>query len=208
MFTSEQRGAVLDALKTWTTAGSETAAGVKFVYAGESAALVNCRNCLTVTRRDVYKNDGSHYSFFNPMSSEEGRVLLSAWIDLDFATTDPHALQGFVAHELGHGMGLWDCETCKKKRTLMNGFPGINKDNGLIAPSRCDLETLKSVYLQERQVAAAKSYGLRNGDNLQTDKPFALPPLTLASSPSTAVLDLQRSPDGAPSLWWDLFFRF
>jgi hypothetical protein len=59
-----------------------------------------------------------------------------------------------MAHELGHGMGLWDCETCKKKGTIMNGFPGINKDNGLIAPSRCDLVTLKDVYKQERQIAA------------------------------------------------------
>jgi hypothetical protein len=208
MFTSEQRGAVLEALKTWTMAGNETDAGVKFTYAGETAGLVNCRSCLTVTRRDVYKNDGSHYSFFNPLSSEEGRVLLSAWIDLDFATTDPRALQGFVAHELGHGMGLWDCETCKKKRTLMNGFPGINKDNGLIAPSRCDLETLKTVYVRERQVAAAKSYGVKNSEQVQTARPLALAPLSLASAPSTPVLDLQRPSDGASLLWWDLFFKF
>ncbi len=208
MFTSEQREAVLDALKTWTTASTETAAGVKFTYAGESAGLVNCRSCLTVTRRDVFKNDGSHYSFFNPLSSEEGRVLLSAWIDLDFATTDPHALEGFVAHELGHGMGLWDCETCKKKRTLMNGFPGINRDNGLIAPSRCDLETLKNVYVQEREVAATKSYGVGSRDKLQNGGPLALPPLTLANAASAPVLDIQRPPDGSPLLWWDLFFKF
>ncbi len=182
MFTSEQREAILEALKTWTTAGNETAAGVKFTYAGESAGLVNCRSCLTVTRRDVYKNDGSHYSFFNPLSSEEGRVLLSAWIDLDFATTNPHALEGFVAHELGHGMGLWDCVTCKKKRTIMNGFPGINKDNGLIAPSSCDLETLKNVYLQERQVAAASSDGVRGGEKAQTRSAFAMTPVTLTSA--------------------------
>ena len=171
MFTSDQRAAVLEALKTWTIAANETDAGVKFTYAGETAGLVNCRTCLTVTRRDVFKYDGSHYSFFNPLSSEQGRVLLSAWIDLDFATTDPHALQGFVAHELGHGMGLWDCVTCKKKRTLMNGFPGINRDNGLIAPSKCDLETLKSVYGQERQVAAAKAHSARTGENVQTGTP-------------------------------------
>jgi hypothetical protein len=153
MFTLEQREALLEALKTWTMAGTETGAGVTFAYAGETENLVNCNSCLTIRKREVYKYDGHHYSFFNPLSSD-GRVLLSAWIDLDFATTSPHALQGFMAHELGHGMGLWDCETCKKKGTIMNGFPGINRDNGLIAPSRCDLVTLKDVYKQERQIAA------------------------------------------------------
>src|SRR5882672_451258 len=185
MFTSEQRGAVLEALKTWTTAGNEVDAGVKFTYAGETTGLANCRSCLTVTRRDVYKYDGSHYSFFNPLSSEQGRVLLSAWIDLDFATTNPHALEGFVAHELGHGMGLWDCETCKKKRTLMNGFPGINQDNGLIAPSKCDLETLKKVYARERQVAATKASSVKSGDKVQPSAPITLTPAGAASAPAT-----------------------
>jgi len=206
MFTPAQRQAVLQALQTWTTAGNDTAAGVKFTYAGESAGLVNCRSCLTVTRRDVFKNDGSHYSFFNPLSSEDGRVLLSAWIDLDFATTDPHALQGFVAHELGHGMGLWDCETCKKKRTLMNGFPGINKDNGLIAPSKCDLETLTSVYLKERQVAATRFYGVRSGGKLQTNSEVALPAST--NSGSSTAIAFQPAVEAAPLRWWDLFFKF
>jgi hypothetical protein len=208
MFTTEQREALLEALKAWTIAGEETDAGVKLTYAGETAGLMNCRSCLTVTRRDVYKNDGRHYSFFNPLSSEEGRVLLSAWIDLDFATTNPHALQGFVAHELGHGMGLWDCETCKKKRTIMNGFPGINKDNGLIAPSRCDLETLKSVYVQERQVAAASSYGSKRAERVQTSIPFTAAPVTLASAPSSPVVDPPRAAADSSILWWDMFFKF
>jgi hypothetical protein len=189
MFTVEQRAALLETLKTWTIAGNEADAGITFTYAGETEALVNCRSCLTVRRREVYKYDGSHYSFFNPLSSE-GRVLVSAWIDLDFATTDPHALQGFVAHELGHGMGLWDCENCKSKRTIMNGFPGINKDNGLIAPSRCDLETLKTVYAQERQVAAAKSYSAKSGEGVQTGSPLTTSPLSLASTPSSPVSGL------------------
>lgn len=207
MFTAGQREGLIEALKTWTLAGNEADAGITFTYAGETDGLVNCRSCLTVTRREVYKNDGSHYSFFNPLSSEEGRVLLSAWIDLDFATTDPHALQGFVAHELGHGMGLWDCETCKKKRTIMNGFPGINKDNGLIAPSRCDLETLKSVYAQERQVAAAKSYVVKSGERVQTGSAFAPAPLSFASSPSSPVPGPARSLAGSSLQWWDIFFK-
>ena len=79
-------------------------------------------------------------------------LLLSAWIDFDSATTKPQALQGFMAHELGHGMGLWDCTSCKKNKTIMNGFPGINNDNGLVAPSACDLEVVQQVYQLQRRV--------------------------------------------------------
>ena len=187
MFTAEQRVALMEALKTWTLAGNDVDAGITFSYAGETEGLVNCRSCLTITRREVYKNDGSHYSFFNPLSSEEGRVLLSAWIDLDFATTNPRALQGFVAHELGHGMGLWDCETCKKKRTIMNGFPGINKDNGLIGPSKCDLETIKGVYVQERQIAATKNFGSRSSDKVQARTTLTPTPATSLGASATPL---------------------
>jgi hypothetical protein len=34
----------------------------------------------------------------------------------------------------------------------MNGFPGINNDNGLVAPSACDLEVVRQVYQLQRRV--------------------------------------------------------
>jgi hypothetical protein len=153
MFTEEQRTTLLAAMQTWSDVAKETGAGVRFKYEGEADGLVSCSGCLTVTRREVYKNDKKHYAFFNPLKQDSDGLLISAWIDFDFATTSPQALQGFMAHELGHGMGLWDCTTCKKKKTIMNGFPGINRDNGLIAPSDCDLEVVKEVYQLQRRVA-------------------------------------------------------
>lgn len=153
MFTVEQRETLLAAMSAWSTAALQTGAGVRFSYAGETDGLVTCRGCLTVTRHEVHKNDRKHYAFFNPLQQSDDGLLLSAWIDFDFATTSPDALQGFMAHELGHGMGLWDCTTCKKKQTIMNGFPGINNHNGLIAPSECDLEVVRQVYQLQRRVA-------------------------------------------------------
>src|SRR5437870_99256 len=150
-FTSEQRDALLQVMKTWTSTGSETGSGVKFVYAGENDGPVSCRNCLTVRRREVHKQDKHHYAFFNPMVMDKHGVLVAAWIDLDVGTTKPRALSGFMAHEMGHGLGLWDCTTCRKKQTIMNGFPGLNQDNGLLGPSACDLATLKNIYQDERQ---------------------------------------------------------
>lgn len=154
MFNPEQSSKLLAAMKTWNLVGADNGSGVRFTSAGEADGRMSCRNCLTVTRREVYARDKRHYAFFHPMKQEEGRLLVSAWIDLDFGITDPEALQGFMAHEMGHGLGLWDCPSCKKKRSLMNSFPGINKNNGLVVPSSCDVATMKSVYREERQVAA------------------------------------------------------
>ena len=153
MFTPDQRQALLEAMDAWTRAARRTGAGVKFSYAGESDGIENCPSCLTITRREVHKYDSKHYAFFNPLKRNEEGLLISAWIDFDFATTKTVALNGFMVHELGHGMGLWDCTSCKKKQTIMNGFPGINRDNGLTAPSPCDLEVVRQVYQLQRRVA-------------------------------------------------------
>jgi hypothetical protein len=152
MFTPAQREMLFTAMNTWTEAAAEAGAGVKFSYAGETDELSQCNPCLTVTRRDVNKNDRKHYAFFNPLKQDQNGLLLSAWIDFDFATTKPQALLGFMAHELGHGMGLWDCTTCKKQKTIMSGFAGMNRDNGLTAPSQCDVEVVRNVYQLHRRV--------------------------------------------------------
>jgi hypothetical protein len=153
-FTPEQRAAVLDAMATWTMLTNEIGSGVRFVDGGETDGRQPCTGCLTIRRSDVYKQDRHHYAFFYPMNRVD-RLLVSAWIDLDFGITKPEALKGFMVHELAHGLGLWDCTSCKNKRTIMNAFPGLNKDNGLTSPSRCDVATVREVYQQERFIARA-----------------------------------------------------
>ena len=108
MFTVAQQATLFAAMETWSNAGGETGAGVSFTYFGEVDQLADCNGCLTVTRREVNKYDRKHYAFFNPLKQSSDGLLVSAWIDFDFATTKPQALQGFMAHELGHGMGLDD----------------------------------------------------------------------------------------------------
>ena len=152
MFTPEQRETLLAAMSTWSDAAKDAGAGVTFSYAGDTERLSQCNACLTVTRRDVHQHDNKHYAFFNPLEQDRDGLLVSAWIDFDFATTKPQALLGFMTHELGHSLGLWDCATCKKKQTIMNGFPSINRDNGRLTPSPCDLEVVRNVYELHRRV--------------------------------------------------------
>jgi hypothetical protein len=152
MFTAEQREVLLVAIKDWAEIARHGATGVTFVAAGELNSVANCTNCLGIARQDVHRNDPKIYARFYPLKLRQDGLLISARIDLDFATTSPAALQSFVAHELGHGMGLSDCAKCKKKKTIMKSFPGINRDNGLIAASNCDVEVVKEVYELQRRI--------------------------------------------------------
>ena len=153
MFTAKQTETLLAAMNTWSNLSNQVDAGINFIYKGEKDVIMDCVSCLTVTRRDVHKSARKHYAFFNPLRQRADGLLISAWIDFDFATTRPGALQGYMAHELGHGMGLWDCSNCKKRKTIMNGFPGINSHNGLLEPSTCDLQVVRSVYQLQRRVS-------------------------------------------------------
>ena len=164
MFTPEQRRNLFEAMETWTRVARAVGAGVKFTFAGESDGTVNCRGCLSIKRREVNKHYRQYYAFFLPLNYNQDGSLFSGTIDLDFATTDPHALKGFVAHELGHGLGLSDCTTCRRKQTIMNAFPGINRDNGLVAASACDLEVVKRVYATQRAIASQKSLAAANSE--------------------------------------------
>ena len=155
MFAPEQRSALLEAMASWTAAGQENGSGVRFTDAGKTDIWMNCRGCLTVGRKEVYRWDRSHYAFFYPTSQADGE-LVSAWIELDFGITTSKALKGFMVHELAHGLGLSDCRTCKRKQTVMNRFPNMDRDNGLGVPSTCDLATVRDLYRADRLLAKSR----------------------------------------------------
>jgi len=155
-FTTEQRKALLETMETWTRDGKSAGTGIRFSYAGESNGLDTCQNCLTLTRGEVHKTDRRHYAQFMPLRWN-GTFLGSAWIELDFAIINPKALQGFIAHELAHSVGLGDCPTCKSRRTIMNSFPSINRDNGLISASSCDLEVVRQLYGEQRRISQTRT---------------------------------------------------
>ena len=155
MFTKEQQQALIRAMEFWSEAAKRNESAITLVYSGETDGTRNCSNCLTVIRREVYNDNRKYYALFVPLGkrADEPRqeILRSARIEFDVATTEPHALQGYMAHELGHGMGLWDCPKCKQKQTIMKSFPGVNKDNGLIEPSACDLEVMRQVFEKQKR---------------------------------------------------------
>lgn len=157
MFTSEQRQTLVAAMKDWNQGAQQIGAGVSFTDAGETDRRVSCKQCLTIARKNPKVKDNHFYAEFYPVHYERNGWLNSAWIEFSPATTDPKALQGYMAHELGHSLGLDNCPSCGDKKSIMNSFPAVNRHNGLISPSHCDLEVLRKVYERHRKLAAAAS---------------------------------------------------
>lgn len=154
MFTPEQQQALLETIESWNVIAHETGTGVELVYAGETIKPLICEGCLTVAHGEIQKYDKKHYAFFYPVRWNETGLVLSAWIIFDVGIIQPKPLQSYMAHELGHGMGLWDCPKCERSKSVMRAFPGLNKDNGLLVPSVCDQQTVKEVFEQDRKLAS------------------------------------------------------
>lgn len=152
MFTAEQRRTLFTAMQNWSTGAKRIGAGVSFVDAGDSDLRVSCKLCLTIARTEQHFKRLKYLAVFLPVSYDRNQFLESAWIELDDATTDTKALRGFMAHELGHTLGLDNCPTCKKKQSIMNSFPSINRNNGVTSPTPCDLEIVRRVYDEHRRL--------------------------------------------------------
>lgn len=153
MFTPSEQQAIREVMDQWNGLSEQAGSGIKYDYAGEVGLHENAEGYLTLTRIEIMKGTNNrYYAYFFPTHNPDG-LIRSAQITFDFKTTDATALKSYVAHELAHGMGLWDCKSCQGKSTIMNGFPGVNKSNGLIAPSTCDIQVVKTLFNNERKLA-------------------------------------------------------
>jgi hypothetical protein len=157
LFTSEQRQTLVAAMKDWNHGAQKIGAGVSFRDAGETDRRVSCKQCLTIAHKNPKVKGNNFYATFQPVHYERNGWLNSAWIEFSPATTDPKALQGYMAHELGHGLGLDNCPSCGDRKSIMNSFRSVNRHNGLVSPSLCDLEVVRRVYNGHRKLAAASS---------------------------------------------------
>ncbi|MBV9211345.1 MAG: hypothetical protein JOZ52_11980 [Acidobacteria bacterium] len=83
----------------------------------------------------------------------------SAWTYLNPAVTSLNALRQLMAHEIGHTMGLGECESCGAKTSVTN-TPALsyNDESNVDAPTTCDLVAMKQV--MGCPVTGAASYSM------------------------------------------------
>ena len=163
LFTPEQRATLVAAMKDWNDGAKKIGAGVSFKDAGETDRRVSCKQCLTVAHKNRQVKDNNFYATFYPVDYERNGYLNSGWIEFSPETKDPKALQGYMAHELGHSLGLDNCPSCGNGKSIMNSFPAVNRHNGLLAPSQCDLEVVRKVYDGHRKLAIASTQSTSEG---------------------------------------------
>src|ERR1051326_1841918 len=153
MFTPSQQQVIHDVMHEWNGLSEQIGTGIRYDFAGEVERGEDRPGYLTLTRIEIMKGTNHRfYAYFFPNHNADGSIR-SAVITFDFQTRDTAALRSYVAHEMSHGMGLWDCKSCKGESTIMNAFPDVNKGNGLIAPSACDIEVVKTIFDQEQRIA-------------------------------------------------------
>jgi len=149
-FREEEFPYLLAPLRSWNNASELTGSGVKFEYAGISAAQLTCEHCLIIMRGQVFDKMKRHATETHVYSTGRNQIISYASIVIDPALTNPKALANAVAHELGHNLGLLDCYRCKSNTTLMVGFKAMNVPNDLEAPTACDIAQVKQAYTELR----------------------------------------------------------
>jgi hypothetical protein len=136
---------LLRGIDIWNVASEQADVGIKFVCAGETLALVTTGLAITVSRGDTWT--GKHLiGQFTPILFSEHRELQIAKIEIDNAVRNLAALESLMVHELGHGMGLEDCNSCRRTTSVMAKFDGRNKSNGLDRPTLSDIIAVTNAF--------------------------------------------------------------
>ncbi|MBV8856294.1 MAG: hypothetical protein JOZ02_04960 [Acidobacteria bacterium] len=143
-FSPKESERLAASVRKWDLALRQSLSGIRLKPGGETDARVPRAGEIIVIR-DRVKVDGHQVGEFRSVLRDSRGYVTAAVIALDRSIDDPRNLSSLLSHELGHGFGLWDCETCAKQATVMNGFkfPGRNVAE---APSLCDVLQVGAAY--------------------------------------------------------------
>jgi len=178
-FSSQQIFHLLSALKNWNDVSDATTSGVTFEYIGETAQTLDCVNCVTITRGQVFDGKRRHLTELHAYSIKHNQLISYAVIVVDPRLTDLKALTEAVAHELGHNLGLLDCYECRQKSTVMGKFKDINVPNNMAQPTACDIAQVKQAYTELKvRVRPSPKMGLFEDEGeepVDDDTPIIVP---------------------------------
>lgn len=143
-FNAKEGERLAAAVRKWDIALRQSLSGIRIKPGGETDARVPRAGEIIVIR-DRVKVDGHQVGEFRSVLRDSRGYVTAAVIALDRSIDDLRNLSSLLSHELGHGFGLWDCETCAKQTTVMNGFkfPGRNVAE---TPSLCDILQVGAAY--------------------------------------------------------------
>lgn len=132
------------AVKRWDLTLRQSLSGIRLKSGGETNEMVPRAGEIIVIR-DRLKVDGRRIGEFRSVLRDGRGYVTAAVVAVDRSIDDLRNLSSLVSHEFGHGFGLWDCEGCAKRATVMNEFkfPGRNVAE---APTLCDVLQVGAAY--------------------------------------------------------------
>ena len=179
-FSDSDVGYLLAPLTSWNAVSEATGSNVRFEYKGTTATLLQCENCLTIRRGQVFDRSTRHLTELQTYSAHRNQIMTWAGIVIDPRLTTPRTLTNALAHELGHSFGLLDCYSCKQGSTVMIQFKTVNVTNEMNGPTGCDVAQVKRVYEQVaaklKRAPGAKQVVVEEGEEpVEDDTPVVIP---------------------------------
>jgi len=164
-FSSDYLSAVKLAVENWDAAAVENGSNVRFSFRGLTRETTTVDNDLTIIRGDVYDKKIKHLAVLQAHSFKSNRLIDYALVIVDSRVKNPEVLTNIVVHELGHSLGLLDCNSCSRKGTAMSLLKTANESNGIEGPTACDkiavLAAYRELALHIRPTTATASTDLR-----------------------------------------------
>jgi hypothetical protein len=150
-FKENELKALRKAFDNWQRALSQTNVNIKFIE-DTNPIPADCDDCLIIKRDNSLKKGA--YGIFTAKKYKDGYIT-AASIGIKSDVHKTSALRRILQHEIGHGLGLLDCRSCKSGTSVMQGvwtvsFFGlpinlwINRMSDL--PSACDIELISYGY--------------------------------------------------------------
>ena len=145
-FSESDVSAVRVAVQNWDTTATENGSNVRFIFHGLTRETRIAQGEMTIIRKAVYDKKQRQRALFEAHSLQRDGFIDYALMLVDPSVRNPGMLTNVVAHELGHGLGLLDCNQCDSRSTAMGLLKAGNESNGIEGPTPCDQREVMAVY--------------------------------------------------------------